>query len=99
MPFGPLISKPGSSLNLKTGSWRLGKKPMFAHKGCTACKMCYTVCPEGCISARWVSAVKAEKNTFQPDYDYCKGCGLCSKVCPVKDEITMVEELTPQETK
>lgn len=25
------------------------------------------------------------------DYDYCKGCGICSNVCPVK-AIEMVRE-------
>jgi pyruvate ferredoxin oxidoreductase delta subunit len=70
-------------------------KPKFIQKACTACKMCYTICPEGCVSARWVSATRAEKNSFQVDYDYCKGCGLCVEVCPVKDEIVMVEEQEP----
>ena len=92
MPLGPLIAKPGSSLKNKTGSWRLGKKPEFAQKKCTACKMCFTICPEGAVKAKWISATRAEKNSFQADLDFCKGCGLCAVVCPVKDEIVMVEE-------
>jgi pyruvate ferredoxin oxidoreductase delta subunit len=28
------------------------------------------------------------------NYDFCKGCGLCAKICPVKPEkaITMIKE-------
>jgi pyruvate ferredoxin oxidoreductase delta subunit len=28
---------------------------------------------------------------FVPDYEFCKGCGLCAEECPVKD-IEMVQE-------
>ena len=33
----------------------------------------------------------AKEINFSPDYDYCKGCGLCALVCPKKD-IEMVKE-------
>jgi len=46
--------------------------------------MCVSICPEGCITGE-------EKNAYQIDYDYCKGCGLCAGVCPKKD-IEMVKE-------
>lgn len=82
--FGPLISKPGSSRNNKTGSWRAGLKPKFLKTNCIGCKMCLAVCPEGCISGE-------AKNTYNCDYVYCKGCGGCVKVCP-KADIVMVKE-------
>ncbi|MBN1912786.1 MAG: 4Fe-4S binding protein [Candidatus Omnitrophica bacterium] len=82
--FGPLISKPGSSKNNKTGSWRTKVKPHFLKKDCIACKMCLLICPEGCIQGN-------EKNTYDCDLDYCKGCGLCAVICPKKD-IEMVKE-------
>ncbi len=82
--FGPLISKPGSSRNNKTGSWRIGLKPKFLKTNCIGCKMCLAVCPEGCISGE-------AKNTYDCDYAYCKGCGGCVKVCP-KADIVMVKE-------
>lgn len=67
--FVPIISRPGTSLHNKTGSWRTKKKPKFLQKNCIACRMCVNICPEGCISGE-------EKNTYKADYDFCKGCGL-----------------------
>ena len=82
--FGPLIARPGSSRNNKTGSWRTGDKPKFLQKNCIACRLCVLICPEGCIEG-------SQKNTFRCDYDYCKGCGNCAKICP-KQDIEMVTE-------
>ena len=82
--FGPLVAKPGSSRNNKTGSWRTNQKPKFLQKNCIACRLCVIVCPEGCITGK-------EKNSFSCDYDYCKGCGNCAYICPKKD-IEMIQE-------
>jgi pyruvate ferredoxin oxidoreductase delta subunit len=86
--FGPLISKPGSSRNNKTGSWRVELKPKFLQKNCIACNMCVLVCPEACIEGK-------EKNTFHCDYAYCKGCGNCAAICP-KQDIIMIKEDSPE---
>ncbi|MFH1440499.1 MAG: 4Fe-4S binding protein [Candidatus Omnitrophota bacterium] len=82
--YGPLTSKPGTSKNNKTGSWRTETKPKFLQQNCIACKLCVLICPEGCISG-------AEKNTYISDYSFCKGCGLCAVICPKKD-IVMEKE-------
>lgn len=82
--LGHLISKAGSSAANKTGSWRVDKRPKFLRKNCIACRMCVFICPEGIISGK-------EKNTFECDFDYCKGCGICAAICPKKD-IEMVAE-------
>jgi len=82
--FGPIIAKPGSSRKNKTGSWRTAVRPKFLQKNCIACRLCVLICPEGCIEG-------AEKNTFHCDYDYCKGCGNCAKICP-KQDIEMIPE-------
>ncbi|MFH2070506.1 MAG: 4Fe-4S binding protein [Elusimicrobiota bacterium] len=92
MLIGPILAKPKTGLKHKTGSWRTGTKPKFLQKNCTACRLCYMICPEGCISAKFISDTKAEKNTFQSDYDFCKGCGNCVAVCPKKDIIMVPEE-------
>jgi pyruvate ferredoxin oxidoreductase delta subunit len=82
--FGPLIVKSEKSKGDKTGSWRIQLRPKYLQKNCIACKMCGLICPEGCISGK-------EKNTFIPDYTYCKGCSLCADICP-KNDIEMVPE-------
>jgi pyruvate ferredoxin oxidoreductase delta subunit len=46
--------------------------------------MCRTVCPEGCIGEN-------EEGLPVPDYDYCKGCGLCAEECP-SEAIEMKKE-------
>lgn len=82
--FVPIISRPGTSLQNKTGSWRLKGKPKFLQVNCIACNMCVYICPEGCIRGEG-------KNTYTCNYDYCKGCGLCAVICP-RNDIEMVEE-------
>jgi 2-oxoacid:acceptor oxidoreductase delta subunit (pyruvate/2-ketoisovalerate family) len=82
--FGPLTQKPGTSMKNKTGSWRVTKKPKFLKANCIACNMCLLICPEGCITGK-------EKNSYDCDFAYCKGCGNCAAVCP-KQDIAMVSE-------
>ena len=83
-----------------TSSYPFVKKPMpkdfrgklrFYQERCIGCKMCFVICPEGCISSQ-------AKNIFQTDYTFCKGCGLCAEVCPKKD-IEMVKEDSKGEEK
>jgi pyruvate ferredoxin oxidoreductase delta subunit len=42
---------------------------------------CWLVCPDNAINEK-----------IETDYNYCKGCGLCARECPVKC-IDMVEEV------
>jgi pyruvate ferredoxin oxidoreductase delta subunit len=46
--------------------------------------MCQTLCPEGCVH-------EDAEGFFDPDYAYCKGCGICAAECP-KEAITMKQE-------
>lgn len=79
--------KAGTSKAYKTGSWR-HKIPVWDEKKCIHCMRCYVFCPDNCILLK-------EKNKkimrAQTDLDFCKGCGICAEVCPVKC-IKMVEE-------
>ncbi len=67
----------------RTGLWRL-KRPEKDQGKCTRCLMCWLYCPEAAIG-------RGEGNEVYVKYDYCKGCGICETVCPVK-AIKMVKE-------
>lgn len=75
-------SQPSSSLNNKTGSWRVFK-PVTDYNICIGCSLCAKFCPDACIDMK-AQADFANKLKPVTDYDYCKGCGLCAKECPVK---------------
>ena len=42
---------------------------------CFGCDNCYGVCPDNAIA-------KLADGSYEIDYDYCKGCGLCAAECP-----------------
>lgn len=52
--------------------WR-SVRPVVCAEKCIGCMQCYFYCPDGVIA---VQDGKAEI-----DYDFCKGCGICSKIC------------------
>jgi pyruvate ferredoxin oxidoreductase gamma subunit len=62
-----------------TGAWSLDRPVLLA--ACNACALCALFCPEGAI-ARGDGAMTI-------DYLYCKGCGICEKICPVRNAIAM----------
>ncbi|PFG38284.1 2-oxoacid:acceptor oxidoreductase delta subunit (pyruvate/2-ketoisovalerate family) [Georgenia soli] len=51
---------------------------------CFGCDNCFGVCPDNAI-------IKHPDGTYEIDYDYCKGCGLCVEECPC-GAIEMVPE-------
>ncbi|MCC6002975.1 MAG: 4Fe-4S binding protein [Thermofilum sp.] len=83
MPPGGIISEPKTSLYNKTGNWR-ALKPILHEEKCIRCLLCWVHCPEPAIN-------RHDKDTVSINYDYCKGCGICSNVCPVH-AIEMVAE-------
>jgi pyruvate ferredoxin oxidoreductase delta subunit len=81
-------SEPGPGDGGRTGSWRV-LRPVIdlemcipAKKKKMACFTCWLYCPEGVITRKIPPEI---------DYEYCKGCGICSEECPSK-AITMYEE-------
>ena len=77
------LAKPKVGVAGKTGSWRW-IKPIVDNNKCVKCFQCEIYCPDNTIT------VDPEKGATI-DYDYCKGCGICAEVCPVK-AITMAKE-------
>ncbi len=52
--------------------WR-SIRPVIDTGRCIGCEQCYLYCPDGVIS------IQNGKATV--DYDFCKGCGICAKIC------------------
>jgi pyruvate ferredoxin oxidoreductase delta subunit len=82
-PVVTSISYPKKGAMGKTGSWRVFR-PQFDKDKCVKCLRCWVFCPEGAVK-------KNKDGTVSIDMDYCKGCGVCAKVCKVK-AITMDRE-------
>jgi len=74
---GAVVTKPGSSKNYHTGDWRV-YRPIIDQSKCIKCYQCWQVCPD--------AAIRIDKKTerVEIDYNYCKGCLVCVKQCPVK---------------
>ena len=53
---------------------------------CFECDNCYGVCPDNAITKL------GPGKGFRVNYDYCKGCGLCSAECPCS-AIEMIPEI------
>jgi len=67
---------PGGARQNLTGSWRV-QTPRYDKGKCVRCLRCWFSCPEGCIK-------REEDDYVRWDLNYCKGCGICAQVCPVK---------------
>lgn len=52
--------------------WR-SVRPVVNTEKCVGCMQCYLYCPDGVISI--------EDKKAAIDYDFCKGCGICNKIC------------------
>jgi len=71
---------PGSMSQNLTGTWG-GANPVYDEQKCIKCQRCWFICPEGCVHRK-------DDDHVEFDLRYCKGCGLCAKVC-AKEAITM----------
>ncbi len=72
----------------KNAGWR-NVRPVFADGICTLCLQCYLYCPDGTIYK--VRDENGETMALAIDYDFCKGCGICARVCKFH-AIEMVNE-------
>ncbi len=61
-------------LTTVNSGWR-SIRPVINAAKCVGCEQCYLYCPDGVI------AIKDGKVVI--DYDFCKGCGICAKICRI----------------
>ena len=59
----------------KNSGWSI-IRPVVNGEKCVGCTQCYLYCPDGVISMK--------NGKAEVDYDFCKGCGICSKICKPK---------------
>ncbi len=71
---------------IKTGGWRL-MRPVTKADKCCQCGTCYLYCPSGSVEDRGTH--------FSADLNYCKGCGICARLCPISAIIMVREPVAP----
>ncbi|HDD52596.1 MAG TPA: 4Fe-4S dicluster domain-containing protein [Thermosulfidibacter takaii] len=84
LPFACCIPEPGNSVYYKTGDWKT-LKPVVDKMKCIKCGTCWIFCPEYAFE-------EDEYGYFEPNLEYCKGCGICARECPAQC-IKMEEEV------
>jgi pyruvate ferredoxin oxidoreductase delta subunit len=83
MEVGNVITEAGNASLRKTGDWRT-ERPIIDKEKCNKCGLCWLYCPDAAIKP-------VEGGYYEPDLFYCKGCGICARVCS-REAITMIEE-------
>ena len=83
IPIGGKITEAGNAVEYKTGDWRTFK-PERDEEKCSQCLLCWIYCPDS-------SVIVKDGKVIAIDYDHCKGCGICEKICPKKC-IRMLQE-------
>ena len=77
LTIGGNIYDAGNAKEFKTGDWR-SQKPRWIEEKCKQCDLYFPDCPDDAIP------VGKDQKRKDFDYDACKGCLVCVKVCPFK---------------
>lgn len=84
LPEGDIL-EPGTAEAFHTGDWR-SECPVWDDKKCIHDLQCWIYCPDNAITVK-------DGKMVGIDYRYCKGCGICAKICPEKvSAIKMISE-------
>lgn len=66
-----------SAREVNTGLWR-SMRPVLDENKCVSCLKCWLQCPDDSILTDGDAKVRGI------DLFFCKGCGVCEQVCPVR---------------
>ena len=80
MQFAQSTCFPAGHLVTKNAGWRQ-VRPVIDPAACTACLQCYLYCPDGTIRKTHADPVDSTQAAVFVDLDFCKGCGICKRVC------------------
>ncbi len=99
LEIGTINSDAGNSKEVKTGTFRMGLKPVFNPDACIQCYFCWEFCPDYAIIVEEVEEEKHGKKVKTMkvkgiDYYHCKGCGICVEECPKKGAALVMEKET-----
>lgn len=61
-------------------------RPVVNFDTCIKCTLCWLQCPDSCFDV-------TPEGLYDANMEACCGCGVCEAVCPVKDCVTMVNEI------
>jgi len=62
-------------------------RPVVDFEICIKCTLCWLQCPDSCFDV-------TPEGLYDANMEACCGCGVCEAVCPVKDCVTMVNEVS-----
>lgn len=71
-----MVAFGATAMHVETGLWR-SSRPLLDAEKCVSCLKCWLQCPDGCVRT------DEEKMVRGIDMFFCKGCGVCARVCPV----------------
>lgn len=77
-------------------NWR-NIRPVVDAQACNGCLKCYMHCPDGAIYKTDIPTQgKGDAAIVAIDCDFCKGCGICARMCAF-DALSMISEKEAQE--
>jgi len=75
----------------RNAGWR-STRPVVDAAKCTGCLKCYLYCPDGAIfKTHAANVAHGPQAAVAVDLDFCKGCGICARICGF-DAIAMIPE-------
>lgn len=83
VPIGGVVDTPASARQYETGTWR-SNRPIVNHDKCINCMQCWLYCPDMSIKGETSEETRTKMKMTGIDLTYCKGCGTCAAICPVK---------------